>query len=188
MNNETEISFGIPIGKDYFNVIAYSNDEITNPNTKKYSYLRNGDKKIFCGLRYQCVEYVRRWLILNYGISFQQIDLAYKLYTLDNVKFKNIWTNNGITYTKCPNGSNTSPKVGSVLLWNKADNYPTGHVAIVSKIYDNYIYISEQNWEDILWRKPYSRKIPIKKINNKIILNDNNQYNLVILGWLNLHI
>lgn len=61
MNSKASIPFGIPIGKDYFNVIAYSNDKITNPNTKKYSYLRNGFlHKIFCGLRYQCVEYVRR--------------------------------------------------------------------------------------------------------------------------------
>ena len=195
------IPFGQPIGIDLNNIIAFSSDVQTNPHTKKYSYLtqhtkKKNKKKIFCGIRFQCVEYARRWLILVHNISFEQVDMAYQIFTSDNISFKNIWTKQSISYTKCPNGSTISPDTGSILLWDKADNYLTGHVAIILNIDENYVYIGEQNWKDVKWLNNYSRKIPIKKISNhnhnqnQIWLNDSdtNHFNLKILGWLNLDI
>lgn len=193
------IPFGQPIGIDLNNIIAYSSDNSTNSHRKKYSYLIQhikipnhiiNKKKIFCGIRFQCVEYARRWLICVYNISFEQIDMAYKMFTSHNIRFRNIWTKQSIPYTKYPNGSAIGPVVGSILLWDKADNYLTGHVAIVLNTDENYAYIGEQNWEDIRWLNYYSRKIPIKKISNQIWLDDTdtNHFNLKILGWLNLDV
>ena len=198
MNNPNRIiPFGEPIGIDSNNIIAYSSNQDTNPHRKIYSYLKIKTpdhimKKIFCGIKFQCVEYARRWLILVHNISFEQVQMAYMLFTFDNICFRNIWTKQSIPYTKCPNGSSICPVTGSILLWDKADNYLTGHVAIILNIDDNYAYIGEQNWKDIKWSNNYSRKIPIKKISiqnqNQIWLNDSdtNHFNLKILGWLNL--
>jgi len=195
------IPFAQPIGIDLNNIIAYSSDVQTNSHKKKYSYLTQhtkikNKKKIFCGVRFQCVEYARRWLILVHNISFEQVDMAYQIFTSDNISFKNIWTKQSISYTKCPNGSTICPLIGSILLWDKADNYLTGHVAIILNIDENYVYIGEQNWKDVKWLNNYSRKIPIKKISthnqnqNQIWLDDTdtNHFNLKILGWLNLDI
>ena len=191
VSNKQIIPFGQQIGIDSKNIIAYSSDEKTNPNIKKYSYLKlttpGNIKKIFCGIKFQCVEYARRWLILVKNITFEQIDMAYQLFTSDYICFKNIWTKQQIPYTKCPNGSTISPVTGSILLWDKADNYLTGHVAIILNIDENYVYIGEQNWEDILWSNSYARKIPIIRKLDQIWLNDSNEYNLNILGWLNLN-
>lgn len=190
------IPFGQPIGIDLNNIIAYSSDVQTNPHRKKYSYLTQYiiKKKIFCGIRFQCVEYARRWLILVHNISFEQVQMAYQIFTSDNISFRNIWTKHSIPYTKCPNGSAISPVKGSILLWDKADNYLTGHVAIILNIDENYVYIGEQNWKDVEWLNNYSRKIPIKKISahNQIQIwlddTDTNHFNLKILGWLNLDV
>ena len=184
MNNNIKKSFGIPIGIDYYNVIAFSNN-VKSKDIEK-SYVRINSNNIFCGYKYQCVEYVRRWLILNYGITFQEVDFAYKLYTLDNIKFTNIWNKNNISYKKYPNGSTFIPTIGSIIVWDENKNYTTGHVAIVTKTDNDYVYIAEQNWDNMNWKNQYSRKLHINKINNNIILKDNNQYNLMILGWLNL--
>jgi glutathionylspermidine amidase/synthetase len=188
------IPFGKPIGIDKNYVVAFSSDENTNPNTDNYSFLHieshDNTLKVFCGIKYQCVEYVRRWLIINHKITFEQIDMAYQLFTHDRIKFHNIFTKNIIPYIKCQNGSDIYPKIGSVLLWDKTDDYLTGHVAVVLNIDNDYVYIGEQNWKDTKWSHYYSRKIPIKKILNQIWLNDTNtnQFNLKILGWLNLDI
>lgn len=222
MNNSnittTIIPFGQPIGKTSNNILAFSSDNDTNQHYQHYqhySYLkirksndsldeRTHDKltenlqKIFCGIKFQCVEYVRRWLILTYGITFQQIDMAYMLFTEENICFRNIWTNQLISYNKILNGSNHSnrsnhsngsdilPRTGSILLWDKTKQFLTGHVAIILYIDEDYVYIGEQNWSDTLWTNPYSRKIPIIKTSNYIWLDDTNQYGLKILGWLNL--
>jgi glutathionylspermidine amidase/synthetase len=192
LNNKI-IPFGQPIGIDSNNIIAYSSDEKTNSHKKKYSYLKIKTldhiiKKIFCGIKFQCVEYARRWLILVKNITFEQIDMAYMLFTSEIICFRNIWTKQYIPYTKCPNGSSISPKSGSILLWDQAENYLTGHVAIILNIDEDYIYIGEQNWKDIKWSNNYSRKISIKKISNQIWLDDSdtNSFNLKILGWINL--
>jgi len=202
MNNSnittTIIPFGQPIGKTSNNILAFSSDNDTNPHTNIYSYLKIRKsnipyyKKIFCGIKFQCVEFARRWLILTYGITFQQIDMAYMLFTEENICFKNIWTKQLISYNKILNGSNHSnesdilPRTGSILLWDKTKHFLTGHVAIILYIDEDYIYIGEQNWSDTLWTNPYSRKIPIIKTSNYIWLDDSNKYGLKILGWLNL--
>lgn len=192
--NNRPIPFGHIIGIDRNNVIAFSSDyhTKTHKNVVDHSFISidRSDRlvKIFCGIKYQCVEYVRRWLILKFGISFQEIDNAYMLYTVENIVFKNIYTNHIIHYTKCSNGSTNIPEKGTLIIWDKTDTYKTGHVAIVSHVDDQYIYIGEQNWDDRRWNEQYSRKILMTRTYNSIILDDSNDYNLQIIGWLKLTI
>ena len=186
------VPFGHIIGIDANNVIAYSSDHRTKKNQHiiEHSFIsiNHSEKmrKIFCGIKYQCVEYVRRWLISTSGISFQQIDNAHMLYTLDNIIFTNIYTNRSIRYNKCSNGSADVPERGTLVIWDRTDAYPTGHVAVVHHTDGRYIYIGEQNWDDRLWDESYSRKIRMTRINDSIVLDDRNAYGLQIIGWLKL--
>lgn len=192
--SDRTVPFGQIIGIDANNVIAFSSNYHSEKNQDivEHSFININHseklRKIFCGIKYQCVEYVRRWLILTFGISFQQIDNAHMLYTLDNIIFKNIYTNHIISYKKCSNGSTDVPERGTLVIWDRTDTYPTGHVAVVHHTDDQYIYIGEQNWNDMLWNNLYSRKIPMTLTNNSIDLDDRNDYNLRIIGWLKLNI
>jgi glutathionylspermidine amidase/synthetase len=117
--------------------------------------------------------------------------MAYMMFTEPYVTFTNIITEQRIPYIKYNNGivGNLLPKPGSIIVWDKTSGYKTGHVAIVSKITNKYIYIGEQNWDDYVWNNPYSRRIPIGYTScNSVYLNDNNEFNLPILGWLTLEI
>lgn len=179
--------FGELIGIDYYGIKAYSCNMIKKQNPcMSFVY-----KTLFCGIKWQCVEYVRRWLILTHNITFQQLEMAYMMFTEPYVTFINIITEQRIPYIKYNNGvvGNLLPKPGSIIIWDKTHGYKTGHVAIVSKITNKYIYIGEQNWDDYVWNKPYSRRIPIEYTScNSIYLNDQNEYNLPILGWITLEI
>lgn len=153
----------------YKNIIAYSS------HNKLYDLENNYIDNHYCGLKWQCVELIRRYLIIKYNISFQQIDNAYEIFNLDH--FYYLKTNKKIKIYKIPNGSLESPKVGSILVWSK-EYKGTGHVAIVTDIKNDHIKIIEQNWNNKKWRKNYSRKIPY-------IYHHGFYMNEDILGWIN---
>jgi len=182
------VPFGQQIGIDSNNMVAFSSDPLTMLITDQHSFIEikifNGFRKIFCGIKYQCVEYVRRWLIVRFGITFQQIDYAYMLYTHENIIFKNIYTKQTIPYTKCYNGSSEAPEKGTLIIWGRTNAYITGHVAIVLHTDERMIYIGEQNWDNMMWTNSYSRNIPITRSNDSIFLNDLNSCGLKIIGWL----
>jgi glutathionylspermidine amidase/synthetase len=180
-----EQTFGQIIGIDNYGIIAYSSKHNENYNNQKFSFIFNN---IYCGIKWQCIEYVRRWLIINCNVTFEQIDMAYMMFSTEKLKFIHITHKHTIPYKLIYNNqtNNVLPHIGSIIIWDKNNNYKTGHVAIVSKITNKYIYIGEQNWDDILWNKPFSRKIKIQYLNlSTININDYNPFQLNILGWIN---
>ena len=181
------IPFGNIIGKDFYGITAFSNYTV-NPNEMRYdkSYIF---KNIFTGIKWECVEFIRRWLIIRYSITFQELDTAFKIFDLPYIKFSNLITGENLPYIKYYNGTigNLLPNVGTIIIWDKFGEHPYGHCAIVVKIDDYYIYISEQNWNNEKWDNPYSRKIPYRLgILNSVLLIDKNIYNVSILGWLSI--
>ena len=170
--------FGTVICKTKDNINAYSSHNTVDEMVKNYM---NGT---FTGLRWQCVEFVRRYLIETKGITFDEVDNAYQIFNLEtfrdlkNKKLIEI-NKNYNCHTKIP------PKKGSLLVWNKSKDLETGHVAIItniSKFKRNYaiIHIAEQNWINHKCTY-YTRKFLIKYINNSFCIDDSN-----LLGWINL--
>ena len=185
---ENNISpFGDVIGKDTYGITAYScytNDPKKIRYDKSYIF-----KNVFAGIKWECVEFIRRWLIIRYSITFQELDTAYKIFDLPYMKFSNLITGENISYIKYYNGSigNLLPKVGTIIIWDKFGEHIYGHCAIVIKVDENYIYISEQNWDNKQWNKAYSRKIPYRLgLLNSVSIIDNNPYNVPLLGWISL--
>jgi len=138
-------------------------------------------KQIFTGIKWQCVEYARRYLILNHNITFQEIDNAYDIFALDY--FNSIIDNSLIPIRKISNNSNIPFHVGSLLIWSKDFNkYLTGHVAVITEMnislanHNNYITISEQNFDNV----NFKRNLKVTVTNGKIFIHDKN-----ILGWIN---
>ncbi len=69
------MNFGEIIGITDQGVIAFSNE---NSNHQANYY-----QGIYTGLKYECVEFVRRWLIIVYGITFESVDHAKDIYNLN---------------------------------------------------------------------------------------------------------
>ena len=109
-----------------------------------YSNRKNGTKKsranyINTGIKWQCVEYARRYLQTTRGITFDNVDRAFEI---PSAKFTTL---DGASVKKT-----NDLKVGSLVIWPKKykHNAPYGHVAVVSKIQPNGIYVAEQNYDD----------------------------------------
>ena len=187
MVDNDNMQFGEVIGKDVYGIVAYSCYTI---DPKKIRYDKSFIfKNVFSGIKWECVELIRRWLIIRYSITFQELDSAFKIFDLPYIKFSNLITGENISYIKYYNRSigNLLPKIGTIIIWDKFGEHPYGHCAIVINVDQNYIYINEQNWDNHKWNTPYSRKIPYNLgALNSVFLSDNNKYNVPILGWISL--
>jgi len=125
--------FGEKIGT-FNGVDAYSNQrDQTNSLDSNYY---NG---IYTGQKWQCVEFARRYLIINEGITFSDIDSAFEI---PKAQFKTL---NGVL-VKMSNDL----KQGSLIVWPKGyeKGSPDGHVAVVSFITPFGVTVVEQNYID----------------------------------------
>ena len=146
----------------YKGIIIYSNtDQLESVHEQ------NG---IYYGLKWQCVELARRYLIQKHSITFKSIKNAYDLFYLSSFQ-----TLNGkyIPITCIPNGSSILPHIGSLLIWDKKYN-GTGHVAIITQIYPYSIQVIEQNTDTPI------RTLFVINFKNNIWIDDTD-----ILGWIN---
>ena len=136
------------LGIDYYGVPAYVNHFI---QTHHY------EKNIYTGIKWECVEYVRRWYIKIFNITFPSIKDAVDIwnipYAYDPV------TKKKFRFDSIMNGTNAEPVVGDILVFTQNEFYPYGHVAIITRLTQDYVYLAEQNIDDTVWNKPYSRKI-----------------------------
>ena len=127
-----------------------------------YSNRKNGTKKYGAnyfntGIKWQCVEYARRYLQTTRGITFANVKGAFEI---PRAKFSTL---DGASVKKT-----NDLKVGSLVIWPKKykKNAPYGHVAVVSKIKSNGIYVAEQNYDN----KTFPRFIDFADLKNVTII------------------
>ncbi len=120
-------AYGDQVGT-FNGVIAYSNGSATY-NSGSHNTV-NG---YTTGLKWQCVEYVRRYYFVAYGLQIGAGMNADGFY------------GNGWGLTKAANGGSTPPVPGAILCSNSNTN---GHIAIVREVGPNYIKVIQQNWSE----------------------------------------
>lgn len=128
------------------NVPAYSSDYDTasNETYKKRSAFRSYLDGIYMGYKWQCVEFARRWLYINYGYLFDDVAMAYDIFELRSVR--DVKANTRLPLRAFANGCVMHPVVGSLLIWQEGGEFEdTGHVAIITEVTPNYVRIAEQN-------------------------------------------
>jgi glutathionylspermidine amidase/synthetase len=150
------------------------------------NFISYKNENIFSGMKWQCVEYARRYLVTKLGVTFESVDGAEDVFALKTVesiengkKYKFKTYKNNLNFQI----KNSLPKVSDVIIWarNKFDT-PYGHIAVILKVEGDRIFIGEQNWSNDVWENPssYSRVLTFKKYNNKCTIIDGNY---TILGW-----
>ena len=124
--------------------IYSNNDYSTNDNNNNLNNNNNSNSNyyngIYTGIKWQCVEFARRYLIVTHGITFSDVTSAFqipdaKFTTLDGKQ--NIEVRNNL-------------QVGSLIVWpkNYMANSVDGHVAVVSSITPTGITVVEQNYDN----------------------------------------
>lgn len=145
------------LGIDKYGVPSYQNNDKSSAN------YYNG---FYTGIKYQCVEYARRWLIQVKGYTFPEVDHAYQIYDLpiaQTIKGK------ALLFESIPSSS-IDIRAGDLVIYRKSDTFPHGHVAVVSDVDASFVYLSEQNMNKRKWKQNYSRKILKTNINDGTIL------------------
>ena len=156
-------------------VKAYSNG--TPENISQDSNYHEGT---YTGMKWQCVEFVRRWLIQTRNLTFSNVDYAYNIW--DQATFNPTDSNQQAVTSRFENGSIPNLKKGDLLIYTR-EFRTTGHVAIIEEVSlsENFIKISEQNFNSEAWAENHSRAIPFVLKNDLIQITQKN-----LLGTLRI--
>ena len=171
--SECKSPYGKVLGESPRGIKAYSNCQsgcvYFEPNQWNGTYT---------GIKWQCVEYARRWLLINTGTVYGDVDIASDIWDkIDHLT--DVSTKKQIPLENHLNGSLQAPEVGDLLIYAKAFN-GTGHVAVVTgmDIKNSMVEVSEQNFNNESWTDDYARKILLIKNGGNYWLLDG-----YLLGW-----
>lgn len=186
VNSNHKELFGVLLGHAPGGVAIYSSDYKTvnsndYPDDASYrSYLGHE----YMGYKWQCVEFVRRFLYLNHGVVFTDVGMAHEIFSL---RFLRQVINEAILPLQAfANGSKKIPQAGALLIWDDGGIFKrTGHVAIITQVLSNKIRIAEQNVTDV--RLPngqqWTRELTMTISEEGYLLHDTFD-DTTILGWM----
>ncbi|OQS00676.1 bifunctional glutathionylspermidine amidase/glutathionylspermidine synthetase [Achlya hypogyna] len=161
-------------------------DPAARSDRDQFKSIFNG---VTTGYKWQCVELGRRYLLVNFGVVFDNIAMAYDIFRLKNVR--RVADDTLVPMHPNVNGEATElPVKGSLLIWNPVGEFErTGHIAVIVHAENDFVDIVEQNVEDEIWPpgQTYSRRL--KAITDE----DTGTYTIVctypdssILGWMTI--
>lgn len=153
-------SYGTYLGQ-FNTVAAYSNGSVGY-----YSGQRNSVNGVDTGVKWQCVEFVRRYFYIMFGISPNGGN------ALD-------WYPNAASLglDRYQNGGTTPPQVGDILCKGYTSGTPYGHVAIIKRIENNRVYTAQQNMSED--STDLDKWLPLTVSNGTYYVGDSS-----IQGWL----
>jgi len=165
--------YGTVLGTAQGNVPAYSNCKIGCVIFEPHY-----EWEVYTGIKWQCVEYARRWLYSQRGLVFGDVKYAVDIWQ-DITFYKDPENGNTVPVVNYPNGSSTRPARGDLLIYDKS-LFGTGHVAVVTEVDDDrgVVRVAEQNFTNTRWQDNYSREIPLVHKDGHYYLEDD-----FLLGW-----
>jgi len=182
-----DLPFGEPLGTAPGGVISYSSDYKSAdsneyPDRRHFRSYHNG---IYMGVKWQCVEFARRWLYVNKGYIFDDVAMAYDIFQLRSVR--DLTDNTELPINSFSNGSVRHPEPGCLLIWDEGGHFEeTGHVAIITEVFPDKIRIVEQNMDFHRWPEGqnYAREIKAKIGSNGDYWLNCPSIGSHILGWV----
>ncbi len=185
-NIATHDPFGSLLGYAPGGVAIYSSDYNTAdsqeyPDDAAFRSYLGGE---YMGYKWQCVEFARRYLYLNYGMVFTDVGMAYEIFSL---RFLRQVVNDALLPLQAfANGGKRAPECGALLIWQEGGEFKhTGHVAIITEVLTDKVRIAEQNV--IHSRLPsgqqWTRELPMTVTEDGYRLHDTFD-DTEILGWM----
>lgn len=166
--------YGKLLGQSPAGVAAYSNCSsacvVFEPNRVDGTYT---------GIRWQCVEYARRWLLVNFGVVYGDVDFAIDIWDrIDH--YTNVRWDEKVPVENHVNGSGDMPLRGDLLIYAKVMFGGTGHVAVVTAVNEEkgFVEVGEQNFSNSAWTGSHARRIPMVRQEDGYWLLD-----AYLVGW-----
>lgn len=135
----------------------------------------------YLGMKWQCVEFARRWLFEQRGLVFGDVDVAADLWN-DIDYLTRVRDRARLPVQNIVNGAASPPRVGDLLIYDRAFRN-TGHVAVVVRADDGRgsVQVAEQNYDNGPWLADHARSIPVVAHEKRYWLLD-----AYLLGWKRL--
>ena len=165
--------YGAVLGVSASGVKAYSNCQ--SGCVSEHANKLNG---VYTGVKWQCVEYARRWLLVNRDAVYGDVEVASDLWNKIN-HITHLPTKKKIPLESRLNGSKQPPGIGDLLIYAEAF-LETGHVAVVTEVNheSGFIEVAEQNYKNEIWPGNYARRIKFIKNGDEYWLLDS-----YLIGW-----
>jgi hypothetical protein len=128
---------------------------------------KKNPKKIYSnyGIPFECVELVRRYFTLYYGLTFPSIPDAFDMFSSIN-SLIHINTNQVILLETVYSQNVDDLRVGDIIFWKRnRSNTNYGHVGIVVRAIKGKVAIAQQNMDDLV--EEYNASDIIRAINRK---------------------
>jgi glutathionylspermidine amidase/synthetase len=167
------VEYGEMLGEPQSGVKAFSNCNNSCVNPTPYFI-----DDIFTGIKWQCVEYARRWLLVNKDVVYGDVDVAADIWELEYVVTADKKSQR--PFINILNGNQQHGlQRGDLLIYSRAF-YGTGHVAVVLKVDEQKqrLYLGEQNFDNSMWLGGYARDIPYIRRGDEIWVLD-----AYLIGW-----
>ncbi|MFS1701959.1 glutathionylspermidine synthase family protein [Alteromonas sp. AMM-1] len=186
-HTNTDLPFGMVQGIAPGNVPAYCSDydtvdETQHPNRQSFKHYHNG---IYTGYKWQCVEFARRWLLINTGCVFDDVAMAYDIFTLRTLT--HVQKKASLPLQAFRNGSKQKPQAGCLLIWEEGGEFAvTGHVAIIVRVNDDCVHVAEQNASYQAWPEgaDYARSLPMYTDESGGVWIKEPEHGTAVLGWM----
>ncbi len=166
-------AYGQVLGKSPSGVEAYS-----NCNAACVVFEPSKVNGTYTGIKWQCVEYARRWLLVHDGVVYGDVDVAADLWNkVDHVS--SVPAGKESRLETFVNGSASAPQAGDLLIYGR-EYLGTGHVAVITSVdlKEGAVKVAEQNFRNEKWPGDYARKIPLLQRDGSYWLLD-----AYLLGW-----
>lgn len=165
--------FGAPLGTTPGQVSAYS-----NCNSQCVVYRAHRMDGAYTGIEWQCVEFARRWLLVQKGLVYGDVDIAADIW--NNITYlTDISGARKVPLRNYPNGSDSLPQVGDMLVYAR-EYLGTGHIAIVLAVdpQRGVLQVGEQNYQNAPWPGAYAREIAFIQQSSQVWVLDP-----YLVGW-----
>lgn len=148
IQRDGELPYGEVQGIAPGGVVAYSNG-----SDRFFSGERSIVEGIVTGLKHQCVEFARRFLLQRKGLVIPDITFASSIFSME--QFKCATTGKDTRAVPVKNGGGAKPVADSLLIWESTPEYPPGHVAAIVEVGADYVRIADQNHVFTKWAGGY---------------------------------
>ena len=179
--------FGTLLGHAPGHVPIYSShyasvDSSEYPDREAFRSFLDG---VYMGYKWQCVEFARRWLYVNCGYVFDDVAMAYDIFSLHHVT--RVADAQLLPLYSFRNGSLRPPEPGCLLIWEEGGEFEvTGHVAVVTEVMADRLRFAEQNLEHckLPAQQTWSRELPIRRTAEGGYVVDGGGGGSVVKGWV----
>lgn len=159
---------GTLVGTTLDGVRGYNCNYDNNPEETSDDYERsNFSNGIYTGMKWQCVEFARRYWISVFGIVLPPVSWAAHIFGMPAAsRLGDYWI---VPLKSFPNKGTEAPRKGDLLIYGSTPNQRVGHVAVIVEVLPNSVRVGEQNNDnDQLWKGgSWADEIPMAVVPNE---------------------